>query len=429
MNIKTEPKGYEASVSIFAIGPGLLIAGVILFFALVKENFSLALPAAGVLLVSLAAGLWVRLASARINFAMKPDRERLFPGETLELELKLENNKLLPVWVNLELPSPRHLESEESPGQNVLQTGLRLLSWESRSRPWRLTAKRRGVSCLGPALISSGDLLGLGTRTKSWDSSREIIVFPRRLYMLPLSLPFQEYFGMHTARGPVEDPAWYAGTRDYSGTRPAKNIHWKASARLGVLQEKIYEPTYHRKVLFVFDLESYMASPPLEEGTAIDLSVWRETEERDFERMLETLGTLAAALTETGAAFGLVSCVSDPRRAGELNPVILSAARGPEQLGIFLETLARMELPPVSEGETTIRRSRRLTAALTEASRAYTGLVYCGWRPGEGAADTAREAGDRKKILFVFSRDAEAFFENRPACLAEDICFAREAAT
>jgi len=431
MNIKTEPKGNEFSASIFSYAPGLLIAGVILFFALVKLDFNLALVAAGVLIVSFTAELWVRLASARINFAMRPDRERLFPDETLVLELELDNDKFLPVWVNLELPTPKHLESAESftrgtTGENVLQTGLRLLSWERSSRPWRLTAKRRGVSRLGPALISAGDLLGLGTRTKSWASPREIIVFPRRLQMLPLDLPFQEYFGMHTARGPVDDPAWYAGTREYSGTRPAKNIHWKASARLGVLQEKLFEPTYHRKVLFIFDTESYTAPPPQEEGVVCDPSAWRQKAECDFERMLETLGTLAAALMETSASFGLVTCVPDPQWAKELKTSILSAARGPEQLGLFLETLARLELPPISDSETTLQRSRRLTAALAEASRHYTGLVYCGACPGEGAKDAVRETGERKKILYVFSRDAEPYFENQPACLARDVCFAQE---
>ena len=440
----TAPQGNQSSSSIFSFVPGLFIAGGVLFFALVKASFSLALPAAGVLLVSFAAGLWIRLASGRISFAMKPDRERLFPGETLELELELANNKFLPVWVNLELPAPRNLESVASTmrgtsGVQGLQTGLRLLSWESSRRPWRLAAKRRGVSPLGPALISAGDLLGLGTRTKSFAASREIIVFPRRLAMLPLSLPFQEYFGMHTAQGPVEDPAWYAGTRDYTGTRPAKNIHWKSSARLGVLQEKLYEPTYHRKVLFIFDAESYAIPPSKEEAIARGLDALREEAERDFERMLETLGTLAAALMETGAAFGLVSCAPNPPQAGTSNAVIIPAGRGPEQLGVFLEALARMELPPFYDYETNIRPARRLNAALAEASRAYTGLVYCGASPGEGAKDSIREAGGRKKIIFVFSKGeprpvapaadsggAVSFFEGRPACLAKEICFAEE---
>ena len=443
MVIKTEWQGSEISVSFFSLVPGLLAAGVILFFALVKADLNIALPAAGALLVSFATGLWARLACARLHFTMKPDRERLFPGETLELTLEFKNNKFLPVWAALELPCPPHMEGQVVPGQESLNSGLRLLSWEKSLRVWQLTAKRRGVSALGPARISAGDLLGLGRREKTCSFPREIIVFPRRLAMLPLSIPFKEYFGMHAARGPAPDPAWYAGTRDYSGTLPAKSIDWKASARLGVLQEKLFEPTYHRKVLFVFDDESYVLK---KDEVAGDIYIRREEMERDFERMLETLGTLAAALMETGASFGLVSgsLLAATAPNGEPGAVILPAGRGPEHLGSFLEILARAKSPSVAGDETNPWPSR-LTAALTEASRAYTGLIYCGASPGKAAENAVRKIGSRKKILFVFSRGeaadlrsepyrapaegtggAEFLFEGRPACLAGDICYAQE---
>ena len=228
---------------------------------------------------------------------------------------------------------------------------------------------------------------------------------------------------MHTGRGPVDDPAWYAGTREYSGLRPAKNIHWKASARLGALQEKIYEPTYHRKVLFVFDAQSYTVLPKSEDEAAINLFDFRDAALRDYERMLETMGTLAAKLMESGASFGLVSDCSGTKPAPGITT--LPAGRGPEQLGLFLETLARAKEPQISDFDSSPGPSR-LSAVLREASFACTGLVYCGACPGEGAMSVLREAGRRKKILFIFSRDAKSFFEDRPACLACEMCFTEE---
>ena len=440
MEIKAKWQSNEIPLSVFSITPGFLIAGAVLFFALVKTDFSLALPAAGVLLIGLIAGIWIRLASSRISFTMKPDKKRLYPGENLELELELANNKFLPVWVNLELPSPKHLAPGASLGTNgslvtegshdndVLKTGSRLLSWEKSRRIWRLTAKKRGVSSLGPALISAGDLLGLGSKAKSFSSEHEIVVFPRRLKMLPLHLAFQEYFGMHAAKGYVEDPVWFAGTRDYSGTRPMKNIHWKASARLGVLQEKLFEPTYQRKVLFVFDTESYSVPLVKDDVPVTDISACREKTERDFERMLETLGTLAAALMESGAAFGLVTGASGSQQAGALNAAVLHSGRGPEHLGNFLEMLARTQMPSVTVYDTSERKPSHIIAALREALRAYTGLVYCGACAEEGARDIVREVGAGKKAFFIFSHGTETFFEGSPACLAEEICFAGDAA-
>ena len=422
MDIKIKQYWNKSSPSFFSTVPGLLIAGVIFFFALVRSEFSIMLLATGVILVSFSAKLWARLASAAIRFAMKPDKERLFPGETLTLELELENNKFLPVWINLELSAPQHLENQEAEGEKSIKSGLRLLSWEKSRRDWRLVAKQRGVSSLGPALISAGDLLGLDSRTKAYPFPREIIVFPRKLRMLPLSLPFQEYFGMNAARGPVEDPAWYAGTRDYTGMNPAKNIHWKASARLGTLQEKLYEPTFHHKVLFVFDAESYVVE---KDELSPDFLFRREKADRDFERMLETLGTLASALAEAGAAFGLVSGAFLVGSQEAHSAAVLPAGHGPEHLGSFLEMLARVKSPSYPDYEIA-QRPLRLSSALAKPLQGYTSLVYCGASTAKVAKSAIQEAGRRKKILFIFSNNTEPFFMKQPACMANQICFPEE---
>jgi uncharacterized protein (DUF58 family) len=407
--------------SIFSVGPAQIIGFIILFFALVRADFGLALPAAGLLLISFATSFWSRFAVRRLEFNMTSDRDRVFPGENLVLTVELKNLKILPVWVLLELPSPPHLAAEDG---DALRGQTRLLPWEKSLRAWRLSAKRRGVSSLGPARISAGDLLGLCSRTKIYSYPREIIVFPRRLRLKTLDIPFQEYFGVHVSRGPVEDPAWYAGTRDYTGSRPAKNIHWKASARLGVLQEKLYEPTLHRKVLFIFDAEGYAPEqkalipggpPPEAENQGAGPESIFDASHEDFERMIETLATLAAALMETGASFGLVT--NAPLKGGK--PQILSWGRGPEHLGSLLEMLAR-----ITPGENT-----GLGGLCREASAGHSGgLVYCGAVPGDRARDLRRNIPGRGKIFFVFSGPgsaqsgfADLSWEGFPARLAGEI--------
>ncbi|MDR3200770.1 MAG: DUF58 domain-containing protein [Spirochaetales bacterium] len=388
----------------FSFWPAKLIAAAALFFALVQAEFALALPAAGVLLIGFAADMWARRAASRLQFSLNPGGDRVFPGENIDLAIELYNMKLLPVWLTLELPLPRHLEAEEDSGQpGLLSSGLRLLSWEKSRRVLKLTAKTRGVSHIGPARISAGDLLGLSCRTHELAGPREIIVFPRRLRMKALSVPFQEYFGAHAARGPVEDPAWYAGTRDYTGTRPAKSIHWKASARLGVLQEKICEPTLHHKMLFILDAEGWAANSG-------------ETSP-DFERMLETLGTLAAALMETGASFGFVTNAALENSSRR----ILPAGRGPEHLGSMLEILARAAGKSASGIE----------EALREAASGYAGFVYCGSAAGEHSRRVCQGISGRKKIFCVFGQadtqgDESWIWEGFPACRMEDICFTGE---
>jgi uncharacterized protein (DUF58 family) len=394
-------ESFTRPVSFFSVWPVKLLAGGVLFFALVRADLALSLPAAGCLCIAFAADLWARLAFSRLSFSLRCGRDRVFPGENLELVIELYNMKLLPVWLTLELPLPPLLKEEEDTG-GLLQSGLRLLSREKCRRVLRLTAGRRGVARPGPAQISAGDLLGLDSRTRSFEAAREIVVFPRRLRLKTLPVPFQEYFGARAARGPVEDPAWYAGTRDYTGTRPAKNIHWKASARLGTLQEKLYEPTLRRKLLFI-----------------LDAGGWNDGEERaeagripdKFERMMETLGALAAALAETGASFGLLTNARLENSSGGVLPV----GRGPEHLGDLLEILARVTgMAEAGFGE-----------ALRGAAREYAGFVYCGASAGERALRACREISGRKKILCVFagvqSRDTPRW-EGFPSHRMEELC-------
>ncbi|MDR1932402.1 MAG: DUF58 domain-containing protein [Spirochaetales bacterium] len=399
-----EQRGAEA-FSFFSLWLTKAIAGLVLFFALVQAEFALALPAAGALFISFAADLWSRRAARGLSFSLAPDRDRVFPGENIELSIELRNMKFLPVWLTLELPLPRNLEAEEQLSEpGVLRGGLRLLSREKSRRVLRLRAKTRGVSRMGPARVSAGDLLGLSSRARSFAVTHEIIVFPRRLRMKTLNVPLQEYFGAHAARGPVEDPAWYAGTRDYTGTRPAKSIHWKASARLGTLQEKLCEPTLQRKLLFILDTRGWEEEAGEPENPA-----------GNFERMIETLGTLAGALMETGASFGLVT------NAGLENSFrrVLPAGRGPQHLGSLLEILARISGPCAAGFDDELRAE----------ARRYAGFVYCGRSPGERALGVCREiaghAGGRKKIFCVFDGEgarAAAFWEGFPACRSEDLC-------
>jgi uncharacterized protein (DUF58 family) len=181
----------------------------------------------------------------------------------------------------------------------------------------------------------AGDLLGLCSRARKLPFAGEIVVFPARRELCEIDPPFRDYFGIRPAKGIIEDPAWYEGTREYSGDKPARSIHWKASARLGTLQEKIFQPSTHRKIFFILD------------GTGFE-----DLDDRGgFEEALEIVASLAARFSENGASFALAT---DRRVVGF--PSLLPLGRGPEHLGLLLELLARCELrkggpvPPPREG-------------------------------------------------------------------------------
>ncbi|MDY7028971.1 MAG: DUF58 domain-containing protein, partial [Spirochaetota bacterium] len=254
--------------SLFSYSVSLALLALVLFFSLVKTEYGLAVTAGGTLLLILGTRLWSRLAAARLRVSVSLDADRVFPGEELKLSVHIENRKLLPVWTRLQLNTPGLLDTGCGA---LLDAETYLLSRESRIRSWNMRACKRGVVSFGRVRLETGDLLGLHLRRRRISIPGELIVFPRLGEIMPLHIPFQEYFGIHASKGPVEDPAWYAGTRDYTGNRPARNIHWKASARLSKLQEKLYEPTSHRKVLLVLDTSGF---PP--DGGPAGEPLWKD---------------------------------------------------------------------------------------------------------------------------------------------------------
>lgn len=369
--------------SVANFGLTLFFMWIFLFVGLLQQNMGFVSLSAAILLLAYGSRLWSRLALLRLDVDLRLDKNRLFPDDEFCLTASLKNNKLLPLRLRLLLPEPsgslQHLPFDDPAALLAVETSL--LSYEVSTKTWTMTAPRRGLYILGPAQVYAGDPTGLSEKSKRFSGNGELIVFPRLRGIGEIKTSFQEYFGIHASKGPVEDPAWYAGTRDYTGNRPARNIHWKASARLGKLQEKLYEPTSHRKVLFVFEVKGYLESET-------------ELRRRAFETALEALGSLSAMLMETGASFGLVTNA----RINGGSHRYLHLGRGPEHLGALLEILARLERKP----------GGNLEELVYQVGKGGTGFIYMGHSPdNRSSLFFGLPAAQRKKIFFLFSRGSQ----------------------
>ncbi len=317
--MKYKKSDYSVS-SYFVIPLTLIFLGLAAFIAAAKASEALARFSAIALVLMLALRLNGRLGLIRLRIVFELGARRLFRGEEFELKAEILNNKILPVWLRISLDRPEALAPLLEEG---VQGESTLLPYEKLRGSWRFKADRRGVYVLGPAKLSAGDILNLYRREKHITLNQEIIVYPRLLPIHALDIPFREYFGARTTEGLVEDPAWYEGTREYTGNRSARAIHWKASARLNQLQEKIFQPSTQRKVLLLVDGEGFA-----------------KAEDREgFEKALEIAASLASAFAESGAYFSIAT----DRALKSFSP-ILPLGRGPEHLGSSLELLARCEL-------------------------------------------------------------------------------------
>jgi uncharacterized protein (DUF58 family) len=364
--------------SIFFVPVVLAVVGLFLFMALLNGQRDLTVLSLTLLGVAAGAKLWTRWSLAGIGCRVGVDRCRLFPGEKLVLKATAENRKILPVRIEVHAPVGGLLHGDGAETAVKAETGL--LWYQKASFRWELTALRRGIHRIGPVGIVSGDLFGFFPKEKEMAETIEVVVYPRLMPLKTFSLPRRDFFGIPGAESPVDDPVYILGTRDYQPGRPAKYIHWKATARHHKLQEKIFEPSAQEKILLVVDVGAFA----------------RNGAEEAFERMLETVASVAVRLAERGCAVGLVT---NGRMAGEISSIV-PVMRNPRQLTILLEALARMRM----------ESSRGLIETFCLHLRIPWGVscLYFSLDKDE-TARTARDYFTQRRIPFLFySRDYRA---------------------
>jgi uncharacterized protein (DUF58 family) len=380
MNSGGASRAGERGGSVFGYGISLAFLAILLFAAELRVASGvgsaardLVAFAAALAAMMLVARAWGRTALARIEVEAERATPRAYAGERLELRVRLRNRKFLGAVASLEPAFPAPL----APVGAAAIRGAVLPPFGSAELSWTVEASRRGVYGLGAAVLSAGDPLGLYSKEKTVGLAGEVIVFPRIVPAAELEPPFRDYFGIHPSAGAVEDPAWYEGTREYAGRRPARSIHWKASARLGILQEKIYQPTSQLKVAFLLDGDGFLASG----------------DEEGLERAIEALASAASRFAEKGASFS--AAVNLEVRG---YPASIAFGRGSEHLGSLLELLARCE---PSAG-------RPLIPLPPDIASSSAGIVVVARSPDEGTKRYfALPARARDKILFLFAQGAE----------------------
>lgn len=330
----------ERIPSVFSVSLIQGLAAVVLFIALVQHHLELILLTALILTLTLGARLWARCSSRALVCRTSVDKTRAFPGDRLNLDMEVENNKLLPVRLHLDLAvDPRLLPLDP---ESAASFEFRLF-WFQRARfRHALSAGPRGVYRAGTVGLRVSDLFGFYPHSQATtNESCEIIVYPRLAPLQPGPLPRRELFGKPGGMSPVTDPVFMLGTREYQPGGPSRLIHWKASARHGRLQEKIFEPSHAETILIGLEATGF----------------WEADRVEAFEQALETAAALAVRLDREGARLGLLT--NAILVGGQTKVVPLG--RHPLRLQSVLEVLARAEMKPEQELIQLIRTCRTLS--------------------------------------------------------------------
>jgi uncharacterized protein (DUF58 family) len=335
--------------SIFVIPLMQFFVGLLLFIALLYGLRDLTVLAFLILGLAAGAKLWTRMSLSGIKSHSMVDKSKVFPGEKITLRISAENEKFLPIWLQIKVPVNGSLHP--STGETTLTKESSLLWYQRAYFQWELIAQRRGVHQIGPPHIIAGDLFAFFSREKKAEESHHIVIYPRLVSLKSFSLPRRDFFGVSGAKSPVQDPIYILGTRDYQHGQPSKYIHWKATARHHRLQGKVFEPTEQEKVLLVVDVDQF-ASHKAEE---------------EFEHTLEIVASLAVRMDKRGYALGLVT---NGAIVGE-GPTLVPIARNRQQLPAILEVLARLQMEPKWDILDILRRGLELHWGMSCAHFSY----------------------------------------------------------
>lgn len=306
-----------------------------LLIALGLAAGSVSLIGLGVLV--LAAGgvarLGARLALDQVRYTRIAPETRAFVGETLSMRLRLVNAKWLPLpWVELrdalpEAMPPTDVETHPSgmPGVVLFTRAASMRGREAIEWPVTMTALTRGFFRVGPARLRSSDLFGLFERDVTVRDDAHLVVYPRTYDLGEIGMPSARPFGERPGGQRLfEDPVRVVGVRDYIAGDPLKRVDWNATARVGRLQSRLYEPSRSQAIVIALNITTM-------EHT------WQGFDPIVLERGVVVAASLARAAFEDHASIGLVANGSFPDAD---RPIRIGAGRRPDQLVRVLEALA-----------------------------------------------------------------------------------------
>ncbi|MDP9373609.1 MAG: DUF58 domain-containing protein [Chloroflexota bacterium] len=310
-------------------------AAALLIFGMATRQPSLTVLATLLLLTAAVSWLWNRYALHGVSYRRRLSAGRVFRGETVRLECELVNRKLLPLaWIDVEDELPdrlgaldRRVTPAGSPTRDLLPYLTSLRPYERVRWATTLRCPHRGAYLIGPARLRSGDIFGFFRQEGRVEERQTLVVYPRVVPLPDLGIPPRHAFGdTRVPRALLTDPLRPVGTRDYRPEDSFRHLHWKATARAGSLQVKVFEPTTVTQVAIFLNLDS-PAQP------------WLALDSAEFEEVISVAASLAAHGLEERQAVGVYS----NRLIGGSNRTLrVPPGGGPAQLGRILESLAKL---------------------------------------------------------------------------------------
>jgi uncharacterized protein (DUF58 family) len=303
---------------------------------------------------------WKKLALVGVTYEREYDRTHAFPGEPINVTLTISNQKPLPLtWLHFKDEIPVAPQGEEAisvlaselSGHFVLQNVLSINNYERTRRHITLQFPKRGFYKIGPVRYLSGDIFTLFTIERQHAYYDTLVIYPKVWPLEALQLPAKEMFGeIQVRRSLFTDPIKTQGIRDYQPQDRFRDVHWKATARRGNLQTKIYDPTSGMTVVVFLNVATFEKH-------------WMGFDPELLERAVSVSASIASYSAEQKWGIGVYANGSVPASD---QPIRVPPGHSPEQLMRILEALAAVTEFATGSVEVLMHHeSRRLPWAAT----------------------------------------------------------------
>ena len=278
--------------SFFVSIPALLATFLLCITTAFYGNGVLSVIMANLFFFSFIARIWSGAAGRSLDCTVTTKSQAIFPGETITADVRVKNDKFIPVpWIKLMIPfsmnesllSQHRKATSNSEAAELASAGFssssigeerlgKLLWYEEKSFSVTLEAMRRGINHASSWYLSTGDGFGLSESNITVNGS-DIVVYPE-IVSVDTSI-FQKNLWNSSAgpKGMIEDVTVMRSVRDYQEGDGAKYINWRLLARGEKMKVNIYEEIEPKSIHIIFDGESFSGTSGMKEEMESAISI------------------------------------------------------------------------------------------------------------------------------------------------------------
>jgi uncharacterized protein (DUF58 family) len=247
--------------------------------------------------------VWTRYGMRRVEYRRELGTDRAVAGDSVPVHVTVWNRKRLPLpWVTAEdsvsegvtvRERPRMHRDGERQGALLLRNDWALAWYERVVRHFHLDDVRRGSYRFGPVDVRVRDILGRPAGEEQLGLPDTLIVAPGMAEVRHAEREMSVLGERRARHSLTVDPALFAGVRPFQPGDSLRQVHWRATARLGSTVSRWLEPARGRNTVLVVDVQTD------------DSQYWLTWDEDVFEGLAVIAASLARRLLADGASVGM----------------------------------------------------------------------------------------------------------------------------